>query len=164
MNPTASPPSFGPAIKLPSPLALPFRVVPDSVHSRVMAGLLNRVLAQYLREGELEMLVGRTLRVEIKDAHLGYNLTCDGKQLKYSGQPPDVTMSGDMHAFLLMLTRREDPDTLFFQRRLSIQGDTGLGLSVKNFLDSLDWDNLPLPQAAQKGLERALNLYQKLFG
>lgn len=161
MNSTASPSA---PIKLPAPLALPFRLVPDGVHSRFMAGVLNRVLAQYLREGELDMLSGRTLRVEVKDAHLGYSLTCVNRQLAYSNRPADVTMSGDTHAFLLMLTRREDPDTLFFQRRLSIQGDTGLGLSVKNFLDSLDWDSLPLPQAAHKGLERTLDLYQRFFG
>ena len=73
-------------------------------------------------------------------------------------------MSGNIHDFLLMLTRKEDPDTLFFQRRLSIQGDTGLGLSVKNFLDSIDWDSLPLPGVAQKGLDKALQLYQKALG
>ncbi|OGT91125.1 MAG: hypothetical protein A2286_04385 [Gammaproteobacteria bacterium RIFOXYA12_FULL_61_12] len=161
---TLTAPAIGSPIKLPFPLALPFRILPDRIHSRVMAGALNKILAEYLREGELDMLEGRTLRVEIKDAHLGYNLTCAEKRLTYSNRPADVTMSGDMHAFLLMLTRREDPDTLFFQRRLSIQGDTGLGLSVKNFLDSLDWDSLPLPNVAQKGLEQALNIYQKLFG
>jgi len=31
----------------------------------------------------------------------------------------------------------------FFQRRLVIEGDTDLGLNVKNLLDSLDLDHLP---------------------
>ncbi|MGB7997639.1 MAG: SCP2 sterol-binding domain-containing protein, partial [Photobacterium halotolerans] len=39
--------------------------------------------------------------------------------------------------------RKVDPDTLFFQRRLTMQGDTELGLAVKNLLDSLDLDSLP---------------------
>ena len=34
--------------------------------------------------------------------------------------------------------RDEDPDTLFFARRLTIEGDTELGLMVKNALDALD--------------------------
>ena len=34
--------------------------------------------------------------------------------------------------------RKEDPDTLFFSRRLSMQGDTELGLLLKNTLDSLE--------------------------
>jgi len=31
-----------------------------------------------------------------------------------------------------------DPDTLFFSRRLTIDGDTELGLLVKNALDAID--------------------------
>ena len=132
--------------------------------SKVMATMLNRDLKEYLEDGELEILEGKTLRVEVKDAGLGYSLTCDNDRLTPSDQTADVIMSGNVHDFLLMLTRREDPDTLFFQRRLSIQGDTELGLGVKNFLDSLDWDSLPLPDVAQKGLDKMLDLYQKVLG
>ncbi|WP_438883789.1 ubiquinone anaerobic biosynthesis accessory factor UbiT, partial [Bacillus cereus group sp. Bce006] len=32
---------------------------------------------------------------------------------------------------------------LFFQRRLSIEGDTELGLAVKNLMDSVDLEQLP---------------------
>lgn len=34
--------------------------------------------------------------------------------------------------------RLEDPDTLFFNRRLLIEGDTDLGLRVKNMLDGVE--------------------------
>ncbi|MGL4734573.1 MAG: ubiquinone anaerobic biosynthesis accessory factor UbiT, partial [Enterovibrio sp.] len=44
---------------------------------------------------------------------------------------------------LLLAARKEDPDTLFFQRRLLIEGDTALGLQVKNALDSVDLSALP---------------------
>jgi len=153
-----------PQITLPTPLSLPLKAVPEKIHSKVMAGLLNRVLKEYLQEGELDMLEGKTLRVEVKDAQYGYSLTVHKQKLAASAAAADVIMSGNIHDFLLMLTRKEDPDTLFFQRRLSIQGDTGLGLSVKNFLDSIDWDSLPLPGVAQKGLDKALQLYQKALG
>ena len=46
-------------------------------------------------------------------------------------------------AFLLLASRQEDPDTLFFRRRLVIEGDTELGLAVKNLVDSLDPDLMP---------------------
>jgi predicted lipid carrier protein YhbT len=39
-----------------------------------------------------------------------------------------------------LATRREDPDTLFFSRRLCIEGDTETGVHVKNLLDALDYD------------------------
>ncbi|HNF90017.1 MAG TPA: hypothetical protein PLL19_11845, partial [Thiobacillaceae bacterium] len=32
--------------------------------------------------------------------------------------------------------------TLFFNRRLLIEGDTDLGLTLKNLLDAVDWDDL----------------------
>ena len=44
---------------------------------------------------------------------------------------------------ILIAARKEDPDTLFFQRRLRIEGDTELGLNVKNLMDSIDLDTMP---------------------
>ncbi|HLV27960.1 MAG TPA: SCP2 sterol-binding domain-containing protein, partial [Burkholderiaceae bacterium] len=41
-----------------------------------------------------------------------------------------------------LIQRGEDPDTLFFSRRLVMEGDTELGLLVKNTLDALDMDVL----------------------
>ena len=46
-------------------------------------------------------------------------------------------------AFLQLVARQEDPDTLFFNRELSIEGDTELGLIVKNMLDAVEWPKLP---------------------
>ena len=42
--------------------------------------------------------------------------------------------------------RQEDPDTLFFSRRLAMEGDTELGLVVKNALDALELPVLDLQQ------------------
>ena len=36
----------------------------------------------------------------------------------------------------------DDPDTLFFNRDLSIEGDTELGLVVKNMLDAVEWPKM----------------------
>jgi predicted lipid carrier protein YhbT len=38
---------------------------------------------------------------------------------------------------MLLATRRVDPDTLFFERRLLIEGDTETGLRLKNVLDAI---------------------------
>ncbi|CDH07392.1 putative sterol carrier protein, SCP [Xenorhabdus bovienii str. oregonense] len=40
-------------------------------------------------------------------------------------------------------SRREDPDTLFFQHRLRIEGNTELGLHVKNLVDSIRLESMP---------------------
>jgi predicted lipid carrier protein YhbT len=54
----------------------------------------------------------------------------------------DVSISGNLNAFILLAAQLEDPDTLFFRRELLIEGDTELGLEVKNLLDSLDIESL----------------------
>lgn len=55
---------------------------------------------------------------------------------------PDVTFTASLNDLILMAARKEDPDSLFFQRRLKI-GDTELGLEVKNLIDSLEPAVLP---------------------
>ncbi|MEF1206178.1 ubiquinone anaerobic biosynthesis accessory factor UbiT, partial [Photobacterium damselae] len=57
----------------------------------------------------------------------------------------DVSFSGECNDLVLIAARKEDPDTLFFQRRLRIEGDTELGLEVKNLMDSIDLESLPAP-------------------
>lgn len=67
------------------------------------------------------------------------------------GARPDATIAGTAHEFLLLAARREDADTLFFQRRLKMSGDTELGLYLKNFLDAFE------PPARWAPLTRALD-------
>ncbi len=55
----------------------------------------------------------------------------------------DVSFSGNANDFILIAARREDPDTLFFQRRLRIEGNTELGLHVKNLMDSIELESMP---------------------
>ena len=62
------------------------------------------------------------------------------------GAPADLTIRSTVSGFLALGLRREDPDTLFFTRRLVMTGDTDLGLVVKNALDAIDWSRLPLPR------------------
>jgi len=51
---------------------------------------------------------------------------------------------GSATDLLLLASRLEDADTLFFQRRLQLVGDTELGLQVRNLLDQLPWETIPL--------------------
>ena len=56
---------------------------------------------------------------------------------------PDLAFRANLSAFLQVASRQEDPDTLFFNRELSIEGDTELGLIVKNMLDAIELPALP---------------------
>lgn len=59
------------------------------------------------------------------------------------------------------MAQQEDPDTLFFQRRLLISGETDLGLEVKNLLDAVDPEQLPA--VVRELLPRAVDFSQKLL-
>ena len=47
---------------------------------------------------------------------------------------------------------------------VAIEGDTAVGLQVKNLLDSLDFGIHELPESARGWIEGALATYRKLFG
>ena len=78
---------------------------------------------------------------------LSWHIRYKNEQLVVSDKAvtEDVSFSGNLNDLVLIAGRKEDPDTLFFQRRLSIEGDTELGLEIKNLMDSVDLDLLPIP-------------------
>jgi len=139
-----------PPIPRPRPsglLKMPAKAIPAKFHSRSLAMVLNRILADSLQQGELDFLEGRILQIEIEDLELDYRLTLLKKRLApgVTHRDPDVRFGGQLKEFMLLALQKEDPDTLFFQRRLQLEGDTELGLEIKNFLYTLDQDILPAP-------------------
>lgn len=125
---------------MPVSLALPLGLIPSRVHSTLLVQILNRLFAPELADGELDFLQGRVIRIEVTDARLIYHISLrqDRLSISPSQQVEDLSISGCVYGFLLLATRREDADTLFFNRRLKLGGDTELGLYVKNFLDALE--------------------------
>ena len=128
---------------LPYPLALPLSLIPPLVHSSVLVGLLNRLFAPELADGEMDFLDGKVSLIRVRDARISYYITLKDGKLKAAPArcTHDVSIEGDIYDFMQMATRQEDPDTLFFNRRLRLGGDTELGLYIKNFLDSLEFED-----------------------
>ena len=126
--------------KFPTPLALPLGLIPTRLNSALLAMLLNRLFKPELDDGELDFLAGKQILISVADARLSYRLTLeDGTLTAVSdGRTEDLSIAGNVYDFLLLATRREDADTLFFNRRLKLGGDTELGLYVKNFLDGME--------------------------
>ena len=85
----------------------------------------------------LEPLRGKILRLEVPGLPFAPQLTLDAIGLRPAFGKADVTVRASLADYAALALRREDPDTLFFSRRLVIEGDTALGLVVKNALDSL---------------------------
>ena len=151
-----SPRSMYSAPRLLTTLASPLRLLPTLSHIHALATELNQVMKDALTHGDLDFLKGRTVGIEINDLRIRYRLGLSGGRIRGFGEgaPADATVSGGLHEFLLLAARREDADTLFFQRRLRMSGDTELGLHLKNFLDAFE----PPPRVAPliRALDRLL--------
>jgi len=119
---------------------------------------LNLMFAEHLAGGDLDFLRNRVVTVFIEDADLGFSLTLVENKLRVlrATRDGDLQISGTAYAFLQLVTRTEDTDTLFFRRHLSTSGDTELGLYVKNLLDGMDLDAMPLQPALGRCLRLAL--------
>ena len=123
-------------------------LMPGNINQRLMGRLLNHAFAEQVSEGDFDFLQGRLLQVEINDAGLFVGLGFDGHQITcqhFSRQPTqsDASLSIDSLSAVQLVQQEVDPDTLFFQRKLKISGDTELAHHVKNTIDTLDPETLP---------------------
>ena len=139
-------------------LTSPLRWMPGRLHASGLSLILNHLFAHALADGELDFLRGRVLNLEVTDLGLVYRLSLalDGFVAASVESRADVRFSGDAYTLLLLATQREDADSLFFQRLLRVEGDTALGLQLKNFLDALGEPPLPGParRAVRQGRRR----------
>jgi predicted lipid carrier protein YhbT len=115
-----------------------------------------------MSEGELDFLDKRTVRIDVSDAGLSYTVSMhQGRFVEAAQAPVDLTITGTVYDYLLLITNREDPDTLFFQRHLTMDGDTSLGVHLKNMLAAIEMEQLPLPSRFKPAIDRCLSLYER---
>lgn len=87
---------------------------------------------------------GRWLSIHVRDIDLQwFTSVVNGKLVVSQNAQADVSFSADASDLLMIAARKQDPDTLFFQRRLVIEGDTELGLYVKNLMDAIELEQMP---------------------
>ena len=136
-----------PKFRLPAFVASLGHRLPQWPHTLALVAGLNAALKmKLLPEAELSRLEGKLFRVRINDTGGEASYTYrDGmfRPLFRAGREPDLAFAANLSAYLQLLARQEDPDTLFFNRELEITGDTELGLVVKNMLDAVEWPSLP---------------------
>jgi len=124
----------------PPMLASVLERLPAFPGSLLLSTVLNAGLAPHLPADVAQLMKGRKFRIHVRDARLAFDFTWSGTRfapLPRQAQT-DLTISASGPDFLRMARREEDPDTLFFSRRLMMEGDTELGLVVKNTLDALE--------------------------
>ncbi|MBN8923989.1 MAG: SCP2 sterol-binding domain-containing protein [Rhodanobacter sp.] len=154
MNPSNDLSRAAPVLRLlppPRRFAPLLRVLPARWQHALLERAMARVLAAPLADGALDFMAGRRLGIEVTDLELHWVLTLDEGRLVVVDAAPEASVRGSATDLLLLASRLEDADTLFFQRSLVLTGDTELGLTARNLLDRLPWESVPL------GLRIALN-------
>jgi predicted lipid carrier protein YhbT len=150
------------------PFALPPLVaaigtrLPQWPHAIPIVVALNTLQrAGAIDASQMAVLENRRFRIKVTDAGTVADFTVrNGHFIPLIGTAaniaPDLCFAAALSAFLQLLARQEDPDTLFFDRRLAIEGDTELSLHVKNMFDAIDFDalreRLPAPLKSLVGV------------
>jgi predicted lipid carrier protein YhbT len=129
-----------PDFTLPAPLARLGGKLPQLPPTLALVTGLNLALGRLIPREPLEMLIGKRFVIRVKDAGMTLRFAYGERGFRpvFDAAPADLTISARARDFIALLAREEDPDTLFFNRRLLMEGDTDLGLLVKNTLDGID--------------------------
>jgi len=128
----------------PTLMSVPVKLTPFALKRQVLQQMLSWQFSQALNDGELDFLEGRWLSIEVRDIGLKWFTSVQNERLIVSdAEQADVSFSADASDLLMIAARKQDPDTLFFQRRLVIEGDTELGLYVKNLMDAIELEQMP---------------------
>lgn len=135
------------AYVIPAPLARVLSLMPAAPRQFAFVTGLNLLLLRHLPKDVLEALEHRRLRIVVRDAGLDFDFEfAKDRFAALSGQAkPDLCITANAYDFLLLTQKEVDPDTLFFSQRLAMEGDTELGVLVKNTLDAIE---LPVLDAA----------------
>ncbi|MDR2092765.1 MAG: SCP2 sterol-binding domain-containing protein [Azoarcus sp.] len=134
-----------PAFTVPEPLARLNAKLPQLPATLALTTALNLAPEALLPRAALLPLTDRRLCVRVLDAgfSLDFTLGADGRfRPCHAGAPADLTISATLRDFIVLALCEEDADTLFFGRRLHIEGDTRLGVLVKNTLNTVDWNRI----------------------
>ena len=129
-----------PPFILPKPVGDILSLLPGYPQTLLFVQAVNLVLGDTLRSEVMLPLQGKLISIRVTDAGVAYYFTLDrsGMVACRRTREPELTISASACDFLMLALRKEDPDTLFFSRRLCMEGDTELGLLVKNTLDALE--------------------------
>ena len=131
-----------PPFTVPGPLARLNAHLPQLPPTLALTSALNLAPESFLPRAALTPLKGCHLCVCVTDAGLKLDFTLGGHERFYPCNPEteaDLTISASMRDFIALALREEDADTLFFGRRLRMEGDTSLGVLVKNTLAATEW-------------------------
>ncbi|MBI3285040.1 MAG: SCP2 sterol-binding domain-containing protein [Burkholderiales bacterium] len=123
--------------RFPSPVASLGRLLPSPLASAPLLLMLELARRRQWLVAP-ESLYGKTFAMQIEDLGLQLCFFCDQGKFKPQTQQADadVKLSATALDFFKLASGMEDADTLFFRRRLKMEGDTELGIAVKYWIDA----------------------------
>lgn len=119
------------------------RFIPDRVHTHLISRVGAHIMKGQAITSRLDFMEGKRLKLSITDTGNCWQfIILDNRLLdeKKAKAVADVHIQGDLKTFLLLAIGKEDPDSLFFLRDLSLEGNTEDGLYIKNIIDAMDFD------------------------
>ncbi|EGJ10762.1 MULTISPECIES: SCP2 domain-containing protein [Rubrivivax] len=113
--------------------------LPMQPPSLVLALAMNKLLLPRLPADAKAALSGRSVEVAVTDLGLAMKLQLAerGFVLAPQSQPVALRIAAALPDYLRLLRGEDDADRLFFERALVMEGDTEMGLVLKNTLDAL---------------------------
>lgn len=119
------------------------RFIPDKVHTRLLSHFGGHFMKGQAITLRLDFMEGKRIKLTVKDTGNCWRfIVCDHRLVDdmNSKVTSDVHIQGNLNTFLLLAMGKEDPDSLFFSRDLSLEGNTEDGLYIKNLIDAMDFD------------------------
>ena len=113
--------------------------LPVQPPSFVLARVLDRVLLPRMPVDARAALGNRTVEIAISDLGLcmRLQLAASGFRGAPSRSPTALRIVAPATSYLRLLRGDDDADRLFFERALVMEGDTEMGLVLKNTLDAI---------------------------
>ncbi|MBI5333997.1 MAG: SCP2 sterol-binding domain-containing protein [Burkholderiales bacterium] len=102
--------------------------------------LLNRLWWPRVDAQAQQALCGKVVEVQVDDFGLCVRLIAHpgrGLQPAPAAMPATLRLRARAEVYWRLLQGQDDPDTLFFERALVMEGDTDFGLQLKNTLDAV---------------------------
>lgn len=122
--------------------------MPLKINASLVESICNRAFKEQIEEQDFEFLAQRTIQIKLMDANLAIGLSYHNGRIvcRHFGAhqcEAEATLSINSFDAISLIQQQVDPDTLFFQRKLKISGDTELAHHIKNTIDTLSPEIIP---------------------
>jgi len=118
------------------------RHIPQKIHSIVFRLLISKVFNKNPHAYErLRDISGKAFRLDVRDIDKTYSFYVEGNRIHVDhrdSRHPDVILRGDFKDLLDLFLHRADADSLFFARRIRVEGDIKTSVFLKNIIEHLD--------------------------